>query len=764
VALAAAAAAGLLLFAANPPLDLGPVAFVALIPLLWAVGESATARRGALVGFAFGLVYYGLLLHWLMPFGLIAWLPLVIAQAAYAGVFGLVAPSLMNPRRPVLSALAAAALWTATDWARGAWPLGGFTWGSLAYTQHGNRPLLPLATATGMWGIGFVVLFVNALAVWALRRMGERAKQALALLAVAAVAVAAPGLIPIPGADGPALDVAVVQGNVPLALASDRLLQTGAVAASHIALHRTLAANPPDLAVWPENALPEDPAADPALGRAVSAAVAQVGSPTLIGALARAPADRYSPFRFFNQVLLYAGDGRIVGRYSKLHLVPGGEYVPWPTLFGWTNRYRRGNAVLAPGRDIRLFRVNGVTVGTPICFENVFPDLFRRFVAKGAGVVVLTTNDSSFLFSEASREHVIISQLRAVETGRWVVHAAVSGQSAVIDPSGVVRARTSLFERTILRRDVPSSSARTLYVRFGDWFPWACGIAVLVALAAGWVRQRRSLGAPPPAGERSQAQGDPLPISGGAEPRVLAIVPTYNERETVAKVVSGALAAGPNVEVLVVDDDSPDGTRGVVEALMEQEPRVRLLRRGGKQGLASAYLTGFKLALDRGFDLVVEMDADMSHDPADLPRLLAGALANDLTIGSRYVPGGGVSNWSRMRLGLSKAGNRYARFALGLPVADSTSGYRVYRRSVLEALVNDGIHSDGYAFQIELAYRAWRLGFTVGEVPITFREREHGYSKLSRAIVVEAILKVTEWGIRDRLLRRGRFAKAASTR
>lgn len=764
MALAAAAAAGLLLFAANPPLDLGPVALVAMIPLLWAVGESATPRRGALVGFVFGLVYYGVLLHWLMPFGLIGWLPLVIMQAAYAGVFGLMARSLMKPTRPVLSALAAAALWTATEWARGAWPLGGFTWGSLAYTQHGNRPLLPLATVTGMWGIGFVVMLVNALALGALRRVGERPKRAVALLAVAAVAVAAPGLIPIPGADGPALDVAVVQGNVPLALASDRLLQTGAVAASHIALHRTLAADPPDLAVWPENALPGDPGADPTLGRAVSSAVARVGSPTLIGAVGRAPADRYSSFRLFNQVLLYAGDGRIVGRYSKLHLVPGGEYIPWPSLLGWTNRYRRGNAVIAPGRDIRLFRVKGVTVGTPICFENVFPDLFRRFVAKGAGVVVLTTNDSSFLFSEASREHVIISQLRAVETGRWVVQAAVSGQSAVIDPSGRVRARTPLFVRTILRREVPSSSARTLYVRLGDWFPWACGIAVLVSLAAGWVRRRRGLGAPPPAGERSQAQGDPLPISGGAEPRVLAIVPTYNERETVAKVVSGALAAGPNVEVLVVDDDSPDGTRGVVEALMDREPRVRLLRRGGKQGLASAYLTGFKLALERGFDLVVEMDADMSHDPADLPRLLAGALANDLTIGSRYVSGGGVSNWSRVRLGLSKAGNRYARFALGLPVADSTSGYRVYRRSLLEALVNDGIHSDGYAFQIELAYRAWRLGFTVGEVPITFREREHGHSKLSRAIVVEAILKVTEWGIRDRLLRRGRFARTASTR
>jgi hypothetical protein len=342
-----------------------------------------------------------------------------------------------------------------------------------------------------------------------------------------------------------------------------------------------------------------------------------------------------------------------------------------------------------------------------------------------------------------------------------VVQAAVSGESAVIDPSGVVRAHTRLFERTILRARVPSSSARTLYVRFGDWFPGACGLGVAVALAIAWLRRRRHgrLESPPPVGEGSGSRRDPLPIGGGAESHVLVILPTYNERETVAKVAAGALAAGPDVEVLVVDDNSPDGTQDVVEALMEQEPRVRMLRRSGKQGLASAYLAGFRLAVEGGFDLVVEMDADMSHDPVDLPRLIEGAATNDLTIGSRYVAGGGVSNWSRVRLGLSKTGNAYARLVLGLPVADSTSGYRVYRRGVLEALVGDGIHSGGYAFQIELAYRAWRMGYSVGEVPITFREREHGYSKLSRGIVLEAILKVTEWGLRDRVLRIRRTAR-----
>jgi dolichol-phosphate mannosyltransferase len=232
------------------------------------------------------------------------------------------------------------------------------------------------------------------------------------------------------------------------------------------------------------------------------------------------------------------------------------------------------------------------------------------------------------------------------------------------------------------------------------------------------------------------------------------IVPTYNERATIADVVTRVLGAAPNVEVLVIDDGSPDGTGDAVAAIAQRQPRVRLLERDGKLGLASAYLEGFRRAIDEGFDLAVEMDADLSHLPEELPRLLEGAATHDLTIGSRYVPGGAVTNWSRSRVALSRAGNGYARAMLGFPLTDATSGFRVYRRQLLEALLAHGTTSDGYGFQIELAYSAWRLGFDLGEVPITFREREHGRSKLSRAIVVEALLKVGQWGIRDRVLRR----------
>jgi dolichol-phosphate mannosyltransferase len=230
------------------------------------------------------------------------------------------------------------------------------------------------------------------------------------------------------------------------------------------------------------------------------------------------------------------------------------------------------------------------------------------------------------------------------------------------------------------------------------------------------------------------------------------ILPTYDERPTIERVLRGVLAAGPTVQALVVDDASPDGTAEVVRGIMTTEPRVRLTERPRKMGLASAYLDGFAAALAEGHDLIVEMDSDLSHDPEQLPALLDVAKQGaDLTIGSRYVPGGSVSNWSPLRVALSRAGNIYARASLGLPVHDATSGFRIYRRPLVERLVERGVHTDGYGFQIELALRSYRDGWTLGEVPITFREREHGRSKISRSIVAEALWLIARWGVRLRL-------------
>jgi dolichol-phosphate mannosyltransferase len=233
------------------------------------------------------------------------------------------------------------------------------------------------------------------------------------------------------------------------------------------------------------------------------------------------------------------------------------------------------------------------------------------------------------------------------------------------------------------------------------------------------------------------------------------ILPTYNEAENVEAVVRSALEhlAGADIAhtILVVDDGSPDGTGQIADRLAEEIAQVRVLHRPGKQGLGRAYLDGFGIALENCADLIMEMDADFSHDPADLPRLIAAAGAADLVLGSRYVPGGGVANWGVIRRVLSWGGCAYARVLLGVPVRDLTGGFKCFHRRVLEALDLAQVHAEGYAFQIELTYRAVKAGFTVAEVPILFRERRVGQSKMTARIALEAVWKVPALRLRRRI-------------
>ena len=230
------------------------------------------------------------------------------------------------------------------------------------------------------------------------------------------------------------------------------------------------------------------------------------------------------------------------------------------------------------------------------------------------------------------------------------------------------------------------------------------------------------------------------------------VLPTYNERENIPQIVPAILAASPALDVLVVDDNSPDGTGTLADELAAQNPRARVLHRERKEGLGRAYLAGFAQALAAGYGRILEMDADFSHDPARLPVLLATDA--DLVLGSRYVPGGNTANWGRGRRLLSRGGSLYARTILGVPIRDLTGGFKCFRRRVLEALDLGSVRSSGYAFQIELTYRAIRRGFKVVEVPITFVDRRVGKSKMSRRIVAEALWMV--WKIR--------FDPAANTR
>jgi len=237
-----------------------------------------------------------------------------------------------------------------------------------------------------------------------------------------------------------------------------------------------------------------------------------------------------------------------------------------------------------------------------------------------------------------------------------------------------------------------------------------------------------------------------------APARPLVVLPTYQEAQTIDQVLTAIRRELPAATVLVVDDASPDGTADRAGAMAAQLGRIEVLRRHGKAGLGSAYRAGFRWGLDRGFDALLEMDADLSHDAAALPELVAPlAEGADLVIGSRYVPGGSTPNWSLPRILLSRWGNRYAAAALGLDVRDATAGFRAYRAAVLEAVGIDRVRAEGYGFQIELAYRVARAGYRVVEVPITFVDRTLGKSKMSTRVIVEALVLVTGWGVRDRL-------------
>ncbi len=244
--------------------------------------------------------------------------------------------------------------------------------------------------------------------------------------------------------------------------------------------------------------------------------------------------------------------------------------------------------------------------------------------------------------------------------------------------------------------------------------------------------------------------------------RVLVIVPTYNERENLAVLAERLFASAPTVSLLVVDDGSPDGTGAVADELAAADPRVHVLHRPGKNGLGGAYIAGFDWGLAAGFDVLVEMDADGSHAPEQLSALLSGLGDADLVLGSRWVPGGAVVNWPRRRELLSRGGNLYTRALLGIPVKDATGGYRAFRRRVLEKIDYSSVASQGYCFQVDLAWRAVQAGFRVQEVPITFAERERGESKMNGAIVREALLRTTAWGIRHRAAQARRLGRRRS--
>jgi apolipoprotein N-acyltransferase len=493
--LLAAPASGALLAAAFPPLDLGPLALVALVPLLLAT-EDVRPRTAAALGYLAGLTFFGLHLLWIAQFlswtGPVAWLAWgalsAVQAAAFAAFFALVPAT-----RPLgwwrLAVLPAA--WATLELLRAYHPLGGFPWGLLATSQHDQGPLLPLARVVGGFGLAAAIVAVNlAVALWGralLAGAGGRPRWArwaalagLPLLVVglggARLAVPDP-----PAASGPPLDVVVVQAGLRGGHGLAQGQTTEQVFANHVRHTETLGLrpDPPDLVVWGEGAADDDPLTSPDRQAAVARAAAAARAPLLLGATTRLDATHRA-----TEGLLFTADGRLADRYQKRRLVPFGEFVPFGSVLGRLIPATREGVPYdkVPGERLEPLLIDGVRVGTLICWESAYPGDARQLTRDGAGVLLVMTNNASFGTGAGPRQALAAGQLRAVETGRTIVQAAVTGISAVIAPTGRTSSETGLYQDTVIRVAAPPRAGTTPYVRYGRGIE-----AVMIGVTAGGI-------------------------------------------------------------------------------------------------------------------------------------------------------------------------------------------------------------------------------------------------------------------------------------
>lgn len=484
---AAAVVSGLLLFGAFPPLDWGWLAFVALVPLLWAWRDQRP-RRAALYGFVAGLVFFTALLSWISYFGIVALVPLVAAMAAYWAVAGALVA--WFARRGVRGPWIIALVWVPLEWLRGIFPLGGFPWGQVGGALHDLAPARAVASWGGLLLVSFLVVVVNALlldvALAVRTGFSKRLVRAGAGLLGVVVVGAALDVGRITTTPTHALRIAVLQGND-----LDRYLTPAEQAArlitnKHFALAARELHGDYDLIVFPESSLDgDDPTVDTALRDRLVALGRAHDSYVMANGITHDAQGRE-----YNTNLLYAPDGTLVGTYSKRHLVPFGEYVPWRSQLSFIDALKQIPHDFTPGTHDSIWPIRGVDVGSIICFESVFSAQVRDVVREGAQLIVVSTNNRSYRRSAASAQHLALSQMRAAETGRPVVQAAISGISAFIDADGVVHDATRLFVPSVISSPVMATTGETPYVRFGNWIVWG-SLGILLGLAATLVVARR---------------------------------------------------------------------------------------------------------------------------------------------------------------------------------------------------------------------------------------------------------------------------------
>lgn len=454
-------AGGGLLSLAFPEPSLAFLAWFAVVPLLWVL-DGAGLRRGFLLGFTFGVGFFGLLLHWVSIIGVVAWIALVVLQAVFIGVFGALwgRSSLRATvwQRVVVPAL----MWVGlVEYMRSIVPVRGFTWGQLAQAHNEAEWLLRLAGLAGGWLVAGVVVAANALVYEGLRRI-ESPRTTLRFLAGAALILMLPWVLPASGPGGETITVAIVQGNVPDLEPSYEKDQM--ILASHVDL--TIGLPEVDLVVWPESAVAADPFRDESFALGIADAARAVGAPMIVGGNIDRDDGKYQVMAF-----LVSPDGEIVDRYQKTHLVPFGEYVPARRFLDWIPALDQVPRDAVPGDEVVVFDVEGRAIAPVISFEGDFGPLVRDRIDAGGRMLVVATNTSTWEGSWASAQHVAMSEVRAAENGVQVVHAAISGISAFISPSGEVTSQTEMWEPAVLIEEIAVADDVSLYAKTGDWLP-----------------------------------------------------------------------------------------------------------------------------------------------------------------------------------------------------------------------------------------------------------------------------------------------------
>jgi apolipoprotein N-acyltransferase len=480
--------AGIGLAFAFPEPDIAPLAWIAIAPLL-AAGKVVSARTAFLLGLLFGLGFFGALLYWVSIVGWIAWGVLVLMSSLFIGAFSTLW-SATAKRLPLWARVAtAASLWVLVEYARMRIPVVGFTWGQIAQSQHNAAWILRTTGFAGSWAVAFLLVAVNCLLAeaWTSARRSGAVRPAVLASVTAVALLVAPVLIPASNADGKAIRVAIVQGNVPRDFEGPVLDKELQIIASHERLTKELSteAGSIDLVVWPESSLGLDIDNDPSAAGSVGSAARAIDAPLIVGGNLDAGPDRYKVMAFH-----VAPDGTVVDRYQKTHLVPFGEYVPARSLLDWLPMLDQVPRDAIAGGEEAVFSVAGGRVAPVISFEGDFGSLVRRRIDGGGRLLVVATNTSTWEDSWASAQHLAFSQVRAAENGVWVVHAALSGISAFVAPDGTVVESTELWRAMNATTELRFATGLTFYARTGDWLPVLCLLVMIVALGRAFASRR----------------------------------------------------------------------------------------------------------------------------------------------------------------------------------------------------------------------------------------------------------------------------------